>query len=335
MSLYKQSLYRLKLIGAWFLRRLAVYNQGDKPNILLFSSRRSGSTHLAEMISIDTGVWFVNEPCAIRYPNTPKGQLTSSLLPSVTCCQFVRATEQVEQSLKHLLTEVQDANYRQLGRLRRPRYGLFADRTLIKMVNATPLLPWASEEFSAQVVHLVRHPGAQAQSLLRNNWPITTQAFIEDEVFLEQYFTREQVNRALEVHRSGSKWEQAILNWILDNVPSLRNAPTQTFRVTYEELTLSPRAVVPVIAERLDLRSVDRMLCHTGRPSSSSKFSRNASREAIRTGDTSHLVTKWVDKMSSEEKSQAQHLLEFFEIHEYSMHATMPHNSLLIVSTGM
>src|SRR5688572_26554424 len=39
------------------------YRQGPLPNIALFSSARSGSTWLAEMIAAYPGVLLVDEPC--------------------------------------------------------------------------------------------------------------------------------------------------------------------------------------------------------------------------------------------------------------------------------
>src|SRR5512140_164395 len=71
-----------------------LYRQGTLPNLMLFSSRRGGSTHLAEVIAAEPGMRYVDQPFDLFRPASARGLIKARYLPPKAFSQFIDLTEE-------------------------------------------------------------------------------------------------------------------------------------------------------------------------------------------------------------------------------------------------
>ena len=302
-----------------------LYKQGDQPNILLFSSRRGGSTYLAELIASEPGMRLIDQPFDLFKPDTPQGRIKSKYLPPAWMSQFIHLNERDADKVKAYIQIILRGR---LHGLSRPQFSR-KNRSVLKIVNALPLLDWLTDQFPVLTIYLVRHPISQALSIVENQWGITTQAYLENEFFADNYLSARQLQKGLDTLANGSYLEKAVLNWICENLVPLKHASRMNVVVTYEELVMRPAEMIPFIARHLKLNNIIEMQKRVTIPSASIRFSSRGTNQAISKKDNAFLVNKWKDSIREKEQSKIQALLDIFGIDEFNARTSLPHECLL------
>jgi hypothetical protein len=167
----------------WYLT--CEHEQGPEPNILLFATRRGGSTFLMELISANRGIRSIDQPfemtCAFPtaaqvadMPLFEDGQLTSLDERSATRLQSL--TERIFAG---------EVVINAPSRVWRRDVERRSNRLVLKILDAKPLIGWFADTVPCDIVYLTRHPIPQAISCIRNGWTLTAAAYLRDERFVE------------------------------------------------------------------------------------------------------------------------------------------------------
>lgn len=285
--------------------------------ILVMGLRRGGSTMVADAVAANAGVWLVNEPFAVL-PTHPGHALKSARLPAAAHSQFFALRGADLARFDAYLDDLLAARLRALGAARRARAPLTADRVCLKILNA----PWMIERMigrdGAQALILLRHPGAQALSALRQGWGFALEAYHARRDALDAAFDADQLALWDDVAASGDRWRIAVLDWVIASLPLRRCAAPGARRVLYEDVVAAPdRFVDETLSDWLGLAERDRMRAALSRPSGSSRMSEKAALDAMRDRDVAALVDGWRDKLDADQRRAGQEILDVFRVAHY------------------
>ena len=307
-----------------------LYYQGKHKNILLFSSRRSGSTLLAQLITCNSGIRYIDQPFDFYLWIGKK--IKMQYLPAVSYSQFINLSETEELLVKNYMSLMLQGRLKQLGGLECFKFPFVANRSLIKICNASALINWFNTNFDVLICYLVRHPIPQALSMVRNKWNqggILAKAYIGDETFVDRYLNINQLELAKKILSEGTHFQQCILTWCLENLVPLKYDNSTLFKITYEELVLNPTNSIDIIAEKLELKDTEEMFERLTKPSKSSYLSEQKTRRLIFENNQEQMISKWKNQVSSKQLDDAKEILELFEVLEYGANEYLPTRSLL------
>lgn len=302
-----------------------LYHQGKRKNILLFSSRRSGSTLLSQIISGNPGIRYIDQPFDF-YAWIGK-DIKAQYLPSVYRSQFINLSETEELSVKKYTSLMLQGDLKQLGGLEHFQFPFVANRTLIKICCASALINWFNVNFDVEIFYLVRHPIPTALSMVRNQWNQggkLGEAYIVNDFFVDRYLSTKQVKLAKKILSEGTHFQQCILTWCLENLIPLKYASPTLFKIRYEDLILNSANWVDIIAGKLELKNTKKMFKKTVKPSKSSYLSDNKTRKLISKNSKKKLLGKWKSQISREQIDDTKKVLDLFEISEYRADECLP-----------
>ena len=190
----------------------------------------------------------------------------------------------------------------------------------MKNINATPLIDWFAKKFDADIVYLLRHPGAVAESIVRQGWNSTAWVYLENSVYSAN-LTPEQRSRAWEIVEEGSPFQQCVLEWCLDNLYSLRvwrERPWLT--LSYEELIMRPHEISQMLCQRLRLPEPERMLRFMHIPWTGSVDSK----KVVQAEGPRALVARWMKHINEKEFGEMEKVLKVFEVDIYKANNPYP-----------
>lgn len=246
------------------------YHQtGEKNDIFLFGTRRSGTTLLMEVIYSQPGIKYCNQPFRGRW-NPHK----SRLLPKFPQHKLVTLDQKEKRLVRNYFQKIinNEIQVSPPWRFLSDDYNFKTDRYLLKICNAHALMEWFEKEFDAKIVYLLRHPVPVALSIQKRNWQNKAKAYLNDDVFLENYLNDDQTQYANSILDEGSQMERYVLEWALENLVPLNSDRKENWLViTYEELLLNPKPIINLLAERLNLPQKDKMLSKIFRPSNTAQ----------------------------------------------------------------
>lgn len=300
-----------------------LYQLRDKP-ILILGTRRSGSTLMMRMLYSQRGVDYVDQPLDLWRYHPYRKQL-----PVPALNQFLSTSPEEQASLKSFFADLLS------GRKRlRHQWNLFdrhfswiVRRLVLKELNLKDVdfIDWLAAR--CEVVYIVRHPIAVGLSIMKRGWGNTAQAFLENDYYCERYLDTGQAEFSEEILKTGTSLEGFVLEWCLENIPLLQkrvNRPWYT--VTYEELVARPIEMSVMLCQELGLPDAQLM----------SKVVEIPTRTTI--VDSKRLITQygpmsraaqWQRKITAEERTRIQHILDTMGIKEYSASRTLPGSELL------
>jgi hypothetical protein len=298
----------------WYLT--CIHEQGPEPNILLFATRRGGSTFLMELIGANRGVRSLDQPfeMSAEFP-------TAAQVADIPLFEDGQLTSLDERSAKRLqsLTErifAGEVVINAPSRVWRHDVERRSNRLVLKITDAKPLIGWFAETVPCDIVYLTRHPIPQSISCLRNDWTLTAGAYLRDEQFIEANVSDRALALAHDVMRSGTSLQQFVLNWTLENVAPMRLLPEHPdwLHVRYEDCVTDPELMVDTVAGRLRLTDLERMHAALKRPSVSSGMSTEETRRLIEEGQAADVVTRWRRGLDDDIEPWCNRLLETFGI---------------------
>jgi hypothetical protein len=292
------------------------HRQGDRPNILLFATRRGGSTFAMELIAANRRIRSLDQPLELVGPSTTAAQ--TARVPIYRQGQITSLDESSERQLKDLMDDIFAGRVVINAPTRFGRGGapLRSDRLVLKILDAKPIIDWFDTHLDCQIVYLTRHPVPQALSCLRNRWTLTVQAYLEDERFVETNLSAPALALAHDTMRSGSDLRRFVVNWALENVAPMRLLGDRPhwIHVRYEDCVTDPAGTLDRLAEHLHLPDVDRMQAVVTRPSVSSRISTSDTRSTIESGRASEVVSRWRDEVDAIDRRWCDDLMETFGI---------------------
>jgi hypothetical protein len=289
----------LDLILREIVYRLACrHRQGPKPNILLYCSRRGGSTWLLNTLSAHPGMRQMGRPFLTlvtsrwrkRIPNLrPATEGTNN----AQCRHIIHFEGEDEQRFYSLAKDVISGRipiYPSLH-MRAPYFHRSTDRIVLQMTSGTPLIEWFDQHFPIQTVILFRHPIMTALSVRREGWPHECAEFLDHPSFVDHHLTGKDVDRARAILENGSPLAHHVLDWSLKMLVPYRAWTSGKYPgwtvVTYEQTVTEPNRMVEELSVRLDLPEVDAMRRQIIRPS------RTVSQETVsHVGDPAYLLER-------------------------------------------
>jgi len=293
----------------WWVKRLSnVHTPGEKPDIFLFSTPRSGSTWLMELIATQPGVKPISEPFWV-----PRFQGLAGPLPA--SWEYLLPHPERESVIKGYL-EALLANRLGIGNPAPWSRGhkWISHRLVLKFLRGKDLMSWCESTFDCQVVYLVRHP--LAVSLSRQECPQLAH-FLANEEYCRRFVGAELRDYAYGILESGSDLEKKIVDWCLQNLPPLFHFDRSRWLcLHYEDLLVDPAAVVDLLARFLRLDDPARIHEQLRVPSRSTD---TATRQS-----SADPLDKWRHRISDEEEKGAFDILTRFGIDLYSAGESLP-----------
>lgn len=292
------------------------HEQGDRPNILLFATRRGGSTLAMEMIGANRGIRTLDQPLELvgEFPTAAQ----SADVPMFRQGQMTSLDPWTEARLEHAVQRMLDgrAVANAPTRVWRRDVERRSNRLVLKITDAKPIIEWFDERFDCRIVYLTRHPIPQALSCIRNRWSLTVDAHLRDAEFVAANLADRSVAEAHDVMRNGTELQRFVLNWALENVAPARalHRHPDWLHVRYEDCVRTPDAVLATLADELELDDLDRMRAALGRPSVSSRISTVEARTRIESGRANELLHAWRNDVDDATEAWCTRLLELFEI---------------------
>lgn len=296
--------------------------QGSLPNVLLYCSRRGGSTWLLNTLAAHPGVRYVGRSfdalLSSRWaklvpplgpPPSAKGRkrrIYAGFDPA-DLERFRPVAESVIGAQRHIHPSLN---------FRADYFERHTDRVVFQMTNVTALIEWFDREFTAQTLLLLRHPIPTALSIQRQGWESEDWEFVTHPNYVTRHLTREQLALAEDIVASGSLIERHVLDWTLKMLVPVRTFESDRHQdwtaVTYEQLVLEPVTVLRHLAERLTLAHLSPMLAQVRRPS------RTVTQEtANRVNEPSYLLDRWRRHVTEEQERTLMRIPEAFGLNMY------------------
>lgn len=307
-------------------RLLNRHADGGMPAIGLFASRRSGTTIVAQALSVSKAVKQVNQPLSVFTADL----VQKTHLP-VYAGGFIY--DPSEDELKTI------TNYLSLiisGRLRvsepwRPWTADFhfkTNRVLFKFTDGHGLVDLLPHVIAMKPIVFFRHPAPQSLSCLTQGWAPRGGGFFRQRALLERYFNQDQVRYIEQAEKTASGFKKHLICWTIENQP-LFAAAVEAGRVpffTYEALLVEPAATLRFLADSVGLPYDDRMTRQLSRPSRSSRHSRTGSEVGafLAEGNVSRLLDRWRERLSESQREDLNEVMAVLGNPLYDAKAPMP-----------
>jgi hypothetical protein len=319
----------LKIAAQAFVRALlsSVHKYSPKEDrrpIFIYSSRRGGSTLMLEVLASSPGMSFSDQPL------TNQSLELSNLrqIPLYRGGQIIDPTPSERSIMLDYLQELISGQTRACGpwRFWRSHFHRKADRLILKIVDAKLMLPDCVEAFGGDHVVLLRHPIAQAISVIRWGWTPTYPAYLDNVKYIESHLTSEQQELAFSIAKNGGQLERHVLDWCLENRPliGMTGSLPQVKLTTYEHLVTAPEVVCKALAEAMGIDSVTPLLEQISRPSVSARFAAIERQKSMQSGNSSGLIETWMRHVSPEQQRSCDHILSVMNVGIYNAYEAMP-----------
>lgn len=319
---------RRKLVQ--FVKHNTTFHKSDgSKNILLFSSPRSGSTWLTQIMGTQPGFKLVREPFNLRQPVV----LDYLKINEWEELYSIQADEKIMRYM-HTFMEGNDNDFR----FKRER--IFADtwhfrthRIIFKILHACEdRIDWFKDTFNGEVIFLIRHP--IPVSVSRKKLP-RLESFLKSDY--QRHFTPAQLKYAKHLIDKGDIFEQAILDWCFQNALPLRNRKDDWLVLSYEETVLEQEKVIELLVDKFNFEKPERMYKRLHVASGSTHMSDKETRTLLNDSNKDKikekkqwLVEKWKDKVTEAQERRAFEILEIFDIDFYEINNFLPKDEYLV-----
>ena len=288
-----------------------LHREDGRPNVFLFSTPRSGSTWLMELIWTQPAFKYCNQPLSLFNPLVRK-QLGIDRWEALYETDSLPTLERYFRGICE--GRVRFANPNPL----RGHYRPVTHRIVFKEIHGcADRINWFADTFNARIAYLIRHPIAVAIS--SEHFPLLD-AFLGTEY--RDHFSHEQLDFASGIVASGTHLERGVLSWCLQNSIPLREASDDWAVVTYEQLVVDPGPVIDELAVKLELPAPNRIREALTVPSVNVKIKSSEETQHLLYETSAErrpdLVDKWRRKVDADEAARAMQILSVFELDVYT-----------------
>ena len=296
--------------------------QSAEKDILLLSTRRSGTTMLMETILSQRGMNYVDQPTDLWKYHPRK-----NLLPNTSFSRFISLDGEEEKMMFDFFHSVVFAGKlkgHMQWRFWDRSFSFFYDRVIVKELGSKALIEWFAKNFNVHIVYLVRHPLAVAESIKRKAWGTFPEAFLENEWFRETYLDNGLLRRCHEILSAGNQLEKMILEWCLENLHPLKQWGTSEWlALTFEELVMRPDEMVGLLSNHLHLPDQERAYQRLIEPSMTTTRS---SRKAMQECGNTYVLNKWQESIDPGTEERLMTIVRDFDIDIYREGSSLPVN---------
>lgn len=246
--------------------------------ILLTGSHRSGSTWVGLVMAAAPGVGYVDEPMNLSHWAQPGRADLAGICAARFETWFPYITEANARPYAPALQRTIEFGFHWPGALRAIRspkdpfriakaYARCAAnaaagrRALVKDPLAVLSAPWLARRFDMEVVVLVRHPAAFADSIKRRNWHFPFAHLLDQPLLMEKPLASVRAEIESFARHERDIVDQAALLWRIIYgvaVQYRRDHPDWVF-VRHEDLSRNPEAEFEKLFGRLGLEWTDRV----------------------------------------------------------------------------
>ena len=298
------------------------HEQGPRSNVLLYCSRRGGSTWLLNTLAAHPGVRYVGRSFDALL-SSRWARLVPPLGPSPS----------TEERKRRIYAGFDDADldrFRPIAEsvisgkrniypslnFRAQYFERRTERVVFQVTNATALIEWFDGEFDAHTVLLLRHPIPTALSILKQGWEPEDWEFVTHGDYATRHLTSAQLDLAQRIVAGGSILERHVLDWTLKMLVPVRGFESGQHPdwvvITYEQMVLEPVQILKFLSKALDFPQLDPMLEQVRRPS------RTVTAEtADRVEDPTYLLDRWRRQISETQERELMSIPEAFGLDMY------------------
>tara|TARA_B100001142_G_scaffold269997_1_gene275893 strand:- start:5291 stop:6259 length:969 start_codon:yes stop_codon:yes gene_type:complete len=291
------------------------HSQGIKKNIILFSTRRGGSTLFSQLISLSEPnlryydhlfSWFQTDFYSRRFFNVKKNNQEIYLTKN-NSCYF-----ELVDSGDHIARTVCNPFAKDFVRK--------SNRILYKVTEGKGLFDWFIMHDNIDVVYQLRHPIATALSIMRLGWNLTIDAYLMNQKFIDEYLTGDKYDYCIAIKNGDDLLKKYVLNWVLENLIPLSSKNLKSvFIISYEEMLMNPKKYIQELCDRLDLDGKSIMYNSLKDPSRSSTFSKEETIQEMKSLDAKSLISNWKKYINNNREKELMMILEKFEIDIYTL----------------
>lgn len=293
------------------------HRPGDLPSVFIFTTPRSGSTWLMELIQSQPGFKRCSEPLNLRVPGV------SRRLGVDDWNELYR--DDVWPKLERYFEGFCSGRFRFLNQSPFiPFYRPYTRRLVAKILHGgEEYMERLGDSCNARVVLLLRHP--IPVSLSRFHTP-RLRTFLESDY--NKHFNHDQLSLGWEIFESGSALEKGVLDWCFQNAVPLRSMQPDWIVMSYEEMVLSPEKILERMSSQLCLQSPEKLQAGLGMPSETvRKSDRNTAFVLAGPREPEQswwLISKWRDQVDEDEEREAMRILDCFGIDCYRFGELLP-----------
>ncbi len=297
-----------------------VEKSDEVKDIFILTTRRSGSTWFAEVLSADKGNKLIDQPLSILR----LGLGDFAKIPIMESSQFISLSSYEEEKLKRYIEAILsgERHINEPWRFWESTFSLKTKRHVLKITDASSLIEWFNMEFNAHVVYLVRHPIPQALSCIDRKWSLTSKAYLNNKFFVDNYLTNGLEGYSWDIWNNGNELENFVLNWVVENVIPLSKITTmkECMMFNYEENVLFPFRTIDLLVNKLNLSDADLLRKRFYKPSKNMDSGTNAFNKLENLNSIEEfkfMIERWRKKVSTDDEKRAMKILEKFELDVY------------------
>jgi hypothetical protein len=299
MSVIHRTVRRARKKARELANAVFIDRSGPAQTTVLYSSGRSGSTWLSEILGSVPRTRLIFEPF---HPHRGLAELADYRYRYIEPGRDVPVLEAVYDAILNGKRATPWTEH-----LNSPTTMIYK-RRLVKLVRANLLFPWLVNRYPDQKhVLLLRHPAAVVLSQVRNGWNLSS-ARIRDQADLRQSPAISALGR---FGWPTSGFLSNLVFWAAENRVAIDRAlESDTMIVFYEHICLSPAEVLDELSRFLGLT------LPTGALRRLDKVSWSSSAD-IGSMTVTEKISRWKGDLSEEQSSQVAEVLETCGLHEF------------------
>jgi len=268
------------------------HKASNRPNVLIFSLPRSGSTWLQELVWSQPEFKYVNEPLNLKGAWLQKKS-------DIYGFKELYTLEVRNKLINYFQGFVIGKHHFMNPNPLRKNSRFFTSRIVFKVIHGgEPYINDIAQSTNSRIVYLVRNPIAVALS--RKQIPRTEELTSD---FVLSRFTSEEQKLAKEIIYDGTDMEKKIMLWCIQNKLALDHRNSKWLVISYEGLTCYPEKVLASLAAHCELSDMELMIKNVNIPSAVTTQSESDSVRTMQDNNDNRkrLISGWRSKVTVEE----------------------------------
>ncbi|MFW6015827.1 MAG: sulfotransferase domain-containing protein [bacterium] len=333
---------KLKLNIMKLLELIHFHKSSSKKDIFIFTTFRSGSTWLAEIIESQPRIKFSGapplSPDKVEYFNNICNY-TDIIKPRWQYCNLdIKESELIKEYISKIKNG-KILNSRRYGNLFSKNHNFITDRTVIRYLRSCALIDWFCDNFDDYTIFLSRHPIPTSLSRLkiwnRNDkikyWGYYIEDFLKSDYYTSTFLTNDLLKYVNYKYKVSNDLEKFVLSWCLEFLPIMKKMnklkKNNNFIIlTYEEMVLNTDKVIQLLSNKLQLDNRDRMFRQAKIPSTTVRHSDENTRIKFENGDYGqrYLIEKWKKEIDINQEKKIFEIIDKFNIDMYNYGNVLP-----------
>ncbi|MGM0500879.1 MAG: sulfotransferase domain-containing protein, partial [Bacillota bacterium] len=277
----------LKYITKKILNSFHHHKNTNKKDIFIFSSFRSGSTWLAELIKSQKGIKFPISPNKIEYLEN----INDYYKQIKTRPYYLELTDKEKEIIINYVNNTSTGKLvfgRRYVDIFSANHSFITERSVYRLLRSNYLINWYNSNFNIHSIYLLRHPIAASLSRKKiwcdtknpDYWKPINSYFLNSNYFVNNFLSHDQKVYLENKLKNASILEQFIISWALENLSQIKkiqsnNLSKDIIFITYEDLLINTKKVVDFLNTQLNLNNKEKILKKIDAPSSTVNYSDN------------------------------------------------------------